>query len=310
MRANLNVEVNETREIQLLELCLKGDRGAFEHLVVQYQSLICSMAYSACGNLARSEDLAQETFVTDWQKLDRLRDRGKFKSWLCGIARNVINQSIRQQNRNPVAAASSLETVAESASTSPSPVEEAIRAEEESLVWQSLERIPVTYREPLVLFYREDHSIQRVAEALELTPDTVKQRLSRGRKMLKQEVATIVESTLTGSRPAKTFTAGVLVALPVITPEMAAASAAATAAKGSAAVKTSGMGIGIGSALLAPLIQLFIAGLGVKMQLDDVRPRERRFIIRLLLIGLGLVVIFFGGLYAAPLMGFHSSTLR
>ena len=50
--------VMETSDIQLLELCLDGDRDAYGQLVERYQALICSMAYSACGNLAQSQDLA------------------------------------------------------------------------------------------------------------------------------------------------------------------------------------------------------------------------------------------------------------
>lgn len=310
MRTYPELEVNETSENELLKLCLNGDRNAFAHLVRQYQSLICSLAYSACGNLSRSEDLAQETFVTAWQKLESLRDHDRFKSWLCGIARNLINQSIRQEKRNPIAASCSLGSIAESPSSNPSPVENAIRAEEESLVWQSLERIPETYREPLVLFYRENQSILRVAQAMDLTPDTVKQRLSRGRKLLKLEVAAIVESTLTSSRPAKTFTTAVLVALPAITPGTAAASAAgataaAAAAKGSVAAKISTTGMGIATTVLAPMIHLFIGILGIKMQLDDAQPRERRFIVKLLLTGMGLLLAFGAGLYGAHLAGIN-----
>ena len=68
------------------------------------------------------------------------------------------------------------------------PVEHAISKEEEAILWWSLEHIPQNYREPLVLFYREGQSVERVAEALELSEDAVKQRLSRGRKLLQQQV--------------------------------------------------------------------------------------------------------------------------
>ena len=66
--------MQETSDIHLLELCLAGDRDAYGQLVARYQGLICSMAYSACGNVSRSEDLAQETFITAWKKLKDLRE--------------------------------------------------------------------------------------------------------------------------------------------------------------------------------------------------------------------------------------------
>ena len=81
---------------------LAGNRDAFSRIVVRYQSLICSLAYSATGSLGQSEDLAQETFITAWKHLGQLRERDKFRAWLCGIARNRINSFLRREGREPV----------------------------------------------------------------------------------------------------------------------------------------------------------------------------------------------------------------
>ena len=77
---------------------------------------------------------------------------------------------------------------------------QAISQEEEAILWRSLERIPETYREPLILFYREHESVERVAQVLELSEEAVRQRLSRGRKMLHEEVAAFVEGALRPDR--------------------------------------------------------------------------------------------------------------
>jgi RNA polymerase sigma factor (sigma-70 family) len=70
---------------------LTGNREAFSQIVSRYQSLICSLAYSATGSLGQSEDLAQETFITAWKRLRLLREPSKLRAWLCGIARNRIH---------------------------------------------------------------------------------------------------------------------------------------------------------------------------------------------------------------------------
>src|SRR5262245_36922612 len=87
---------------ELVGESLAGNRDAFGQIVSRYQSLICSLAYSATGNLGQSEDLAQETFITAWKHLARLREREKLRSWLCGIARNRINSFLRRERREPV----------------------------------------------------------------------------------------------------------------------------------------------------------------------------------------------------------------
>ena len=73
-----------------------GDRDAFGGIVARYQPLVCSLAYSACGNLARSEDLGQEAFLIAWRDLEELRDPTKLRSWLCGIVRNLTANAMRR----------------------------------------------------------------------------------------------------------------------------------------------------------------------------------------------------------------------
>src|SRR3990172_11609582 len=86
-------------DAELVGLCLNGDRDAFGRIVERYQSLVCALAYSACGDLARSEDLAQETFIAAWRQIATLKEPAKLKYWLCGIVRNLIQNSHRAQTR-------------------------------------------------------------------------------------------------------------------------------------------------------------------------------------------------------------------
>ena len=98
---------------QLWRLSCEGNREAFSRIVERYQSLVCSLAYSACGTLGTSEDMAQETFITAWHRLKDLRDPGKLRPWLCGIVRNIAANAARREQRRGGPAAS-LDTVAES----------------------------------------------------------------------------------------------------------------------------------------------------------------------------------------------------
>ena len=96
-------------DADLVAASLSGNRDAFGHIVSRYQSLICSLAYSATGSLGASEDLAQETFITAWKHLRQLRERNKLRAWLCGIARNRINNCLRREGREPAHIAEQLE---------------------------------------------------------------------------------------------------------------------------------------------------------------------------------------------------------
>lgn len=292
------MEAAIANETELLKASLGGSQQAFGRIVERYQSLICAIAYSATGDLGLSEDLAQETFLTAWNRLAELRDAAKLRAWLCGIVRNLARNAMRRRRRDATGRGTPLEEVGELVSPAATPRERAIRREEEALLWGALEEMPETYREPLVLYYREGQSMNRVAAALDLSEDAVKQRLSRGRKMLKEQVATFVEETLERTRPGKAFAVAVLAALPAAAPQAAAAGVAAMAGKGSAAAK-SVAAAGLSGAILGPVIGLLGAFLGARASIVNTKSsRERRFMIQMTVLVLGLVVLFGGGLCA------------
>jgi RNA polymerase sigma factor (sigma-70 family) len=247
------ISVIEQNDVELVGESLSGNRDAFGQIVARYQSLVCSLAFSATGSLDQSEDLAQETFVTAWKQLAGLREPEKLRAWLCGIARNLINNSLRKHGREPSHRAESLEEISESHSPDPLPAEQAISNEEAAILWCSLEKIPETYREPLVLFYREHQSIEAVAKNLDLSEDAVKQRLSRGRKLLHEEVLAFVEGALARTNPGQAFTLGVLATLPALTISAKASTVGAAAMKGGATATGAGL-IGLLGAILFPLL--------------------------------------------------------
>src|ERR1022692_1276214 len=224
--------LTEMPDNELVAQTLDGNRDAFGRIVSRYQSLICSLAYSATGSLGQSEDLAQETFITAWKHLRHLRERHKLRAWLCGTARTRINNNPRRGGREPLRDAETLDSAPDSPAPEPLPHDQTISNEEQAILWRSLERIPEIYREPLVLYYREHQSVEKVAEALELSEDAVKQRLSRGRKLLHEQVLAFVEGALEKTNPGKAFTIGVLASLPVVLTTSAKA-----ATLGAAAIK-------------------------------------------------------------------------
>jgi RNA polymerase sigma factor (sigma-70 family) len=230
-----------------------------------------ALAYSATGNLSQSEDLAQETFVTAWKQLRNLREPEKLRSWLCRIARNLICDALRQQGREPSHHGEALEEISESPAPGLLPGEQTISNEEQAILWRSLERIPEIYREPLVLFYRKHQSIEAVAQSLDLTEDNVKQRLSRGRKLLQEQVLAFVEGALARTNPGQAFTLGVLAALPITLAASAkAATIAATAKGGAAATGTSFISVVLGI-LSGPALGFLFGFLGWREGLKNTR---------------------------------------
>ena len=275
-------QLAEIPESTLVTRSTAGDRNAFTALVERYQSLICAIAYNATGNLALSEDLSQDIFVTAWKHLADLHEPARFRPWLCGIARNLINNSLRAQRRHPTASLdANPDNPIDPPCINPDPSATAISHEEESLLWRSLERIPdnAAYREPLILFYRQQQSLEQVAAALDLSEDALKQRHYSGSKLLHENLASLVEHTLRCSNPGKAFALGVALALPAAAASSAkAATLATTAATGSAAAKGTTL-ISIFYALLTPIMMIFGIWSGYRLGLETAKSdAQRRFI--------------------------------
>jgi zinc protease len=267
-----------TSEAQLLQASVDGSKDAFGTVVRRYQTLVCAVTYSATGDVGTSEELAQETFIRAWRNLSQLEDPGKFRAWLCTIARNLARTSLRGSRRG---VAHPLETAAGLSAAGPGPDEVVLVKERQEIVWAAVERVPLQYREPLVLFYRRQRSVSEVAVDLGLSEDAVRTRLHRGRQLIKAEVSSLVEETLVRSGPGKTFAVAVIAALPALLTPPASGAVAGIVAKGAPVAK---MLVPTGT-ILGPILGLpgGIFGAWWSSKFNG-SPRERRFMIRLAII--------------------------
>ncbi|GFD86147.1 DNA-directed RNA polymerase sigma-70 factor [Alteromonas sp. KUL150] len=285
--------VIDANDATLVMHSLGGDRDAFCEIVTRYQTLLCSLAYSSVGDIKLSEDIAQEAFIVAWKELDTLRDPEKLKAWLCGILRFKVSHHRRKEANNPGRQAEQIEEQLLPENAECNMDSEAIQRQHEALMWEVLDKMDSTYREPLILFYREQQSVERVAAELDLTVDTTKQRLSRGRKLLKSAMSAFVEDALKNSKPGIAFTTAVLSAIGGISPPAKAAAFGAGAANAGSLFKL---------ATLLPLIAAssgFISSFfGLRAGLDQSRTeRERKFVIALVVSFLLVAVVFVAGMF-------------
>src|ERR1051325_11558862 len=290
------VRAGSQEDLALVTDCLEGKHEAFEILVGRYQSLICALMYSRCGNVAQIEDLAQETFLAAWKGLPSLKQANQFKAWLCQIARNISANSARVECRKALAHASPIEAEPELRDAKPSPAGDAMAREEEDLVWRALEQLPENYRVPLILFHREDESVAGVATALDLSEDVIRQRLTRGREMLREEVNCLIDGVLKRSRPGKAFTAAILAAVGAGSSTAKAAGLMATAATTATAAKALTGASGLLGLGVVPLIGDWVIWRAIRTKAQT--PQERSILNNLALVMALTDVLFTMWMYA------------
>ncbi len=234
---------NTQSESELLKASLRGQTPAFEVIVQKYQSLICAITYSATGSVEKSEELAQQAFVKGWKNLNQLKDLSKFRAWLCGITRNLIYDSYRRQKNDITSKAIPMDSIQDHPSEDIGPIEAAISKEREAIVNEALSKIPEKFREPLVLYYREDRSYRQVADQLGFSEHTARERVSQARNLLREKIASFVEDAIERTKPGKVFTSTVVASIAGLAAMKG--SGVATAASIAAGTSTTGATAGI-----------------------------------------------------------------
>lgn len=211
--------MTELDDAELVARSRRRDAQAFGALVERHQQLVFGVALARCHDVGLAEDVAQEAFVTAWRDLGRLREGDRVGTWVAGIARNLAASTTRTRSRQQRILEG--EPLGDDVATTPE--DQTIAREDRELLARALAEVPDSHREVLVLHYLQGESVAAIASALGIREDLVKQRLSRGRKALRDSVAERVESVLGRVRARPALRAGVLAAVAALANEGTAA---------------------------------------------------------------------------------------
>jgi RNA polymerase sigma-70 factor (ECF subfamily) len=180
-----NTLTNTLTDAELLSRSQAEDGEAFGQLVDRHKDLVVNYLARLVGCRDRAEDYAQETFVRLYQNLGRYRDEGNLAAYLLRIATNLVRSDERRRRRwqmlRPFLRADGHDPAA-------GPQRQTLAHEEHRQVARALAEVDLTYRVPLVLREIEGRSYEEIAEVLGVRIGTVKSRLSRGRRQLKEKL--------------------------------------------------------------------------------------------------------------------------
>ena len=267
-----------------------GDASAFGRLVDETKSAVTAIALAIIGDYPASQDIAQDVFLAAWRNLGKLRSPASFLPWLRQTTRNRARTWVRDQGRRRLAATRVDDLLPEVVDGGPDPAELLNARDERRLVVEALADLPGDAREVVILYYREGESVAQVADLLDLTPEAVRQRLSRGRRRMRETVAERLSRALSRTAPGAAFTAAVLTGLNVAAPTVAASAAIGTGAKvagtsvvAKLAIALAGIVAGASGGILGVLV-------GVRWEARNANTDERRQLWRFALTGVGLVL--------------------
>ena len=154
-----------------------GSTEAFSRLVDRHQQALRALLRRACGDWALADDLAQETFLTAWSRIGRLKTGASVRAWLCGIGYNKHLTVRRSAGRD---------RAREALYEAERPMCSQASNEDRMALEAAMAELPAEQRACVALCLAADFSHAEASEALGLPLGTVKSHISRGRARLLQ----------------------------------------------------------------------------------------------------------------------------
>ncbi len=164
-----------------------SDDVLLSDLMSQHGNELTNLAYSYLHDWGQAEDVVQEVFVKCYQKLATFRGDSTYRTWLYRITINKckdVKKSWAYRNLN----VQPLDTLFSLSSEEETPEEAAFRQSENEQLAQVLLTLPIKYREVLFLHYYSDLKIDEIGQMLKKNDKTIRTRLFRARKLLKQKL--------------------------------------------------------------------------------------------------------------------------
>jgi RNA polymerase sigma-70 factor (ECF subfamily) len=189
-------------ESELVDELQAGSEAAFDWLVTYYHAGVYNLVYGILSNSADAADVTQEVFLRAFRGIPGFRRGSSLKTWLYRISvrqalnhrrwcwrhhRQQISIDSEPEGNNPALDLKDCEA---------SPFEQLETREMQATVRRALEQVPNSFRSAVILRDLEGLSYEEVAEVLEVSVGTVKSRILRGRRVLKE----ILDPLLHGSR--------------------------------------------------------------------------------------------------------------
>jgi RNA polymerase sigma-70 factor (ECF subfamily) len=198
------ISLDALDDVRLVELARSGEAAAFRIIMRRHNRRLYRVARGVLGDDSEAEDVVQEAYVRGFQNLSGFRGDATLATWLTRIA---LNEALgRKRRRRPMVDLNDLDTPDErqearvlifpGARADSDPEAEAGRAEIRRLLEHAVDDLPEAFRIVFVMREIEQMSVDETASQLQLRPETVKTRLHRARRLLRESLKAKLGSAL------------------------------------------------------------------------------------------------------------------
>lgn len=186
--------MKKLEDYELVQMAIDGDNNAFAELLERYKNLVYSVVLRMVNNSEEANDLAQEVFIKIYKNLSKYHPEFKFSTWIMRIATNHVIDYRRKKKQETV----NIDDMIYEPSDKDTPESTYIKMEERMDINKALSSLPDMYKIPIVLYHQQGLSYQEISDIINEPLSKVKNRIFRGRKMLKDILLNMKEGELSG----------------------------------------------------------------------------------------------------------------
>jgi RNA polymerase sigma-70 factor (ECF subfamily) len=192
----------DASDLSLVRRVQRGERGAYDLLVLKYQHKVVKLVMRYLRNPADAEDVAQEAFVKAYRALPQFRGDSAFYTWLYRIAINTAKNALAARERNPVSYELDLQNSDESSDMvshlkdPETPEGLALTEEIRDTVNHAIEQLPEDLRTAIVLRELEGMSYEEIAASMDCPVGTVRSRIFRAREAIDRRLREVFDGGL------------------------------------------------------------------------------------------------------------------
>lgn len=189
-------------DLSLVRRVQRGDKGAFDLLVLKYQHKVVKLVMRYVRNPSEAEDIAQEAFIKAYRALPQFRGDSAFYTWLYRISINTAKNAVASRQRSPIEYDLDLQDndssyEAQARLADPDTPEGLVLTEEiRQTVNAAIEALPEDLRTAIVLRELEGLSYEEIASAMECPVGTVRSRIFRAREAIDRRLRDVFEGGL------------------------------------------------------------------------------------------------------------------
>ena len=188
----------ENTDAQLVRRVQKGDKGAFDLLVLKYQHKIVNLVMRYVRDPDQALDISQEAFLKAYRALPRFRGDSAFYTWMYRIAVNTAKNYLAAQRRRPMNVELDLQDPEQydlhaKLKETDTPEGVTLSAELQETVERAIAALPEDLRTAIVLRELEGMSYEEIAQTMECPVGTVRSRIFRARDAIGKKIGTLID---------------------------------------------------------------------------------------------------------------------